>query len=181
MIIIIVNLTWSSLFSQLSWLTLINTLCPFSTYCLGPPNTPSFPGFLILDLDAVNVSPFCRQHSIWLCQWRVLEECWRKNGILCLESVLSFLLVWCTARGHLPYQQSVFFLFFFFSRKHWQWWRASSGCPLVSFSGTPAGNFPETGFLFTSSGMRYLSKHHHPIGLSNTFSIKVWITPGVER
>ena len=114
MIIIIVNLTWSSLFSQLSWLTLINTLCPFSTYCLGPPNTPSFPGFLILDLDAVNVSPFGRQHSIWLCQWRVLEECWRKNGILCLESVLSFLLVWCTARGHLPYQQrECFFVVFF--------------------------------------------------------------------
>ena len=82
-------------------------------HCLGPPNPPSFPRFLILDLDVVNIFPFHRQHNIWLCQWRVLEEYWRKNGILCLESVLLFLLVWGTVRGHLPYQQTgVFFCLF---------------------------------------------------------------------
>ena len=58
--------------------------------------------------------PFSQAAQYMTCQWRVLEEYWRKNGILCLESALLFLLVWGTVRGHLPYQQTgVFFVCLF--------------------------------------------------------------------
>ena len=67
----------------------------------------------------VNISPFHRQHSIWLCQWRVLEEYWRKNGILCLESGFYSCLYGALPEGTFLTSRQGFFVclfgwFFFF-------------------------------------------------------------------
>lgn len=143
----------SYLFSQLSWLSLVNTLPVINLLPLCSKST-----VFSLHYDSrtghYKYFSFASRRSVKALPVQgAVEKYCRKEGIVFSEPML-------------PADR-------FFARRSWQWWRPTGAHLPVSVSGTPASNLPASGFLLLSLSELL----HHPMDLSHTISNKVWCQP----